>query len=350
MIFLSVGLPSRFAEWCDGTICALVQAALGPVDLVSANTFEEMGLAFMKSQAPHLVIGARQPTEELRVALSQMGRRFVVALDDPHAAFQNLVTRHGLEWKAAIRAAAGSCASLLRYEAVPGALMLRADREGRNPLATAIIIADWLNLEINLEDTEALLRDRPDPGLVAAQGEFDAWWATISGSDRALVDGALNGYVDYFSDARMGQLVWARDLFFIGDDPYAAADRVIDVSGPVRNLLFGPYMTLPSGEWEATIVLGVSKEAADLGYSVEILAGSRFACLARETIRPNSEGICEATIKFGVSETTDQPIEFRVANLQHAFGGRLALVHVALSPLVMKRSELPAELTMALGW
>jgi hypothetical protein len=351
MIFLSIGLPSRFAEWCDQVICALVEAATGRAELASGNTLEEIALALMKSQAPQLVIGARQPTDDLRTLLSQTGRHFVVSLDDPRAAFQNLATRHGLGSKDAIRATAGSCASIFSYEAMPEALVLRAEQEGRNPLEAATAIAHWLNIEINPAEIAALLNDRPDLNSLLLQGERGAWWTTIAATDRAVVDGALNGYIDHFSGgARMGHLVWARDLFFIGDDPYAAADRVIDVAGPVRNLLFGPYMTLPSGLWDATVVLAISKEAASVAYSVEILAGQNCICLGRETIHPHGEGICEATVDFAVRESTDQPISLRLANLSFAINGRLALLHVTVAPRLREHAAIPAEFTVALGW
>ena len=349
MILLSIGLPSRFAEWCDGIICALVRAAGGPFDLASGNTLEEIALAAIKSPASHLIIGARQPTDELRAALSRAGTRFVVALDDPHAAFRNLVTGHGLDWKAAVRAAAGSCAAMLSYVAMPGALVLRADQEGNDPIGTAMAIASWLRLSIRPADVGPLLQGQPHPNPLAVQDELDAWWDGIPASDRAAVDGALNSYVDYFRGAGMGQMIWARDLFFIGDDPHSAADGVIDLSGSVRNLLFGPYLTLPPGQWAATVVLAVSKDAADLSYSVEILAGAGCVCLGRGKIQPHGEGICEETVEFTIDESTDQPVALRVANSRYAFSGRLALVHVVVSPRLKPLPHVPAELTRALG-
>jgi len=349
MILVSIGLPSRFAEWCDDIVCALARAAGGPLDLASGNTLEEIALAAIRSPTPRLVIGARQPTDELRTALVQVDSRFVVALDDPHAAFRNLVTRHGLEWTAAVRAAAGSCAAILSYTAMPGALVLRADQEGNDPGGAAAAIAHWLDLAVSPADIAMLVEGQPCPSILSAQDRTDGWWDTISASDRAIVDGALNGYVDYFRDAGIGQMVWARDLFFIGDDPHMAASGVIEVGGPVRYLLFGPCMALPPGRWVATIVLAVSKEAANHSYSVEVLAGARFTFLARGVIQPRGEGLCELSIDFTVSESTDQPIEFRIANLQNAFGGRLALAHVALSPQVRARAEISAEITTALG-
>jgi hypothetical protein len=349
MILVSIGLPSRFAEWCDDIVCALVQRAGGPLDLASGNTLAEIALAAIRSPTPGLVIGVRQPTDELRTALSQARSRFVVTLDDPHAAFRNLVIRHGLEWTAAVRAAAGGCAAILSYTAMPGALVLRADQEGNDPGGAATAIAHWLDLAVNPADIAMLVEGQPCPSVLSAQDRTDGWWDTISASDRAIVDGALNSYVEYFRGAGIGHMIWGRDLFFVGDAPDTQANSVIDVSGPVRYLLFGPYMALPPGQWVATIVLAVSKEAANLSYSVEVLAGARFTFLARGVIQPRGQGLCELSVDFAVSESTDQPIEFRIANLQNAFGGRLALAHVALSPQVRARAEIPAEITTALG-
>jgi hypothetical protein len=232
---------------------------------------------------------------------------------------------------------------------MPGALVLRADQEGDDPGGVATTIAHWLRLAVSPGDIAALVEGQPCPSVLSAQDRTDGWWDTISASDRAIVDGALNGYVDYFRGAGIGQMVWARDLFFIGDDPQMAASGVIEVGGPVRNLVFGPYVTLPPGLWAATVVLAVSKDAADLSYSVEILAGAGCVCLGQGTIQPRGEGVCEVTIEFPVAESTDQPIALRVANLRNAFSGRLALAHVAVSPRLKPRTEIPAELTTALG-
>ena len=110
----------------------------------------------------------------------------------------------------------------------------------------------------------------------------------------------LNGYGDYFHGAGIGQMVWARDLFFVGDDPHISASGVVEVGGPVR-LVFGPYMALPPGHWAATIVLAVSKVAADLTIASKSLAGARLTCLGRGP-SPRGEGVCEVTIDFPVPE------------------------------------------------
>jgi hypothetical protein len=348
MIFLSIGLPSRFAEWCDGVICTIVHTAIGSFHVESGNTLDEIARAVLKSRAPRLVIGARQPSEDLRVALAEMGTRFVLALDDPYAAFYNLVARHGLEWKTAIRATASSCALTLGYQAMPGALVVHASREGLEPIATARMIARWFNIDLDNPAIATAVRGS-DPDFVSARQEFQAWWSRISTSDRAVVDGALGGYIEQTDTGRMGQITWARDLFSIGDEPDTAADRAIEISGPIRNLLFGPYITLPCGHWHITAVLAVSHQGIDMPFSMEVLAGPSCICLARGMAEPRTEGIAEISAEFIVSECTAQPISVRVANLRPARIGRLALGHVTLTPRPKPATEIPAELRAALG-
>jgi hypothetical protein len=348
MIFLAIGLPSRFAGWCDDVICALARTAIGSFEIASANTLDEIALVAIRSNAPHLVVGARQPSDRLRDVLAATGKRFILVLDDPYAAFFNLVARHGLEWKTAIRATASSCASMLGFEALPGALVLRADREGRDRMMAAAAIAEWLDLAANPAAIAAAVQDLPNPTAVSARKEMEAWWKGISSGDRAIVDGALAGYNEQARSGKLGHFIWARDLFFIGDTPHAAADRAIDISGPVRNLVFGPYIALPIGQWQVTVVLAVSKQGTDLPYSVEVLAGPACDFLARGVAAPRPEGIAEITAEFAISELTAQPISVRVANLRPVMTGRLALAHVTLTPRLKPPTDIPTELRIAL--
>ncbi len=346
---MSLGLESPFAEWCDRVICLLVEKNAGACDCFSGNTPEEVALAAMRGRARGLVIAARQPSPALRSNLAQSGRRFIAALDDPRAALHNLVIRRDVEWKAAIRNTAGSCATMLSCAALPGALVLRAERTVDRPAAAVAAIAEWLKIEAPAQDIAALLASMPDANALLSGCEWEAWWAGLPECDMRLAEGALGGYIEYFREAEIGMMVWGRELFFTGDAPDLAADFAVDVAGPVRYLLFGPYIALPPGSWDATIAIVASREAANLEYGIEILAGSRFQCLARGKVRPIREGLCELHLQFEISPATDQPIEVRIANTQPAAGGRLALGHIVLVPLVRTPAEIPAEISKALG-
>jgi hypothetical protein len=349
MIFFSIGLPSRFAEWCDLLASRLTKAALGASDLVSANNLEEIGLAAVKSQGEHLVISARHLTADLQGALAATACGFIIALDDPRAALQNLVVGNGIEWTAATRATATSCASMLAYALMPRALVLRANQDGRDPVATAGAIARCFGFELDGAEIASCAASLPQCDADAPGTGADPWWDDADPSHREIASGALTGYADHFSGHGLSEIIWRRELFFVNDDPPQPANRVVDLAGEIRNLLFGPYIALPPGGWNGTVNFAVSKEAAGMNFGIEVLAGPRCAILAQTTIAPDDQGLCRAMLTFTVENSTDQPISFRIANLQPASSGRLALGQVELSLQTAARAAIPVELSTALG-
>jgi len=349
MIFFCTGLPSPLVEWCDALIARLAQCTIGPAEVVSANTLEELALVLIKSRASHLVIASRLPSDGLRRAIAENGNPLIVALDDPRAALQNLVTRHGLDPVAATRAVAGSCASVLDYSVAGNALVLRAEQDGRDPVGTAKAIAQHFGFDLGQVEIAHSVDALAEIGISPMPGDSTTWWDCFEGSNREIVDGALEGYIDYFAGRGLSKIVWARDLFFVGDDPYQPATRLIDITGRIRNLLFGPYIILPPGSWVATVVLGFSKEAADITYGIEFIAGPRCVSLCRTSIRPDGNRIFQATVVFTIEGSTDQPISLRISNERAAFDGHLVLGSVTLTLHATGHAEIPHELQTALG-
>jgi hypothetical protein len=349
MIFFSIGLPSPLVEWCDAIIARLVQSVAGSAELVGANTLEELGRAVIRSGASHFVVGSRLPNDGLRAALADYKGRFVVALDDPRAAYQNLVMRHGLQPVDATRAVAGSCASLLNYDTMENAFVLRARRDGADPFSMAEAIARHLDLAVDPGGVARCVEALIQSGITPILSNIDPWLDHMEGPEREIVSGALDGYVEHFAGRGLGKIVWTRDLFVVGDHPDQPANRPIDVTGRVRNLLFGPYMVLPPGNWLADVVLGFSKEAAEMSYGIEFIAGRRCVSLCRTTIQPDGDRVFATTVSFAIDEATDQPISLRISNERAAFDGRLALGSVTLMRQANKRPEIPQALQTALG-
>jgi hypothetical protein len=349
MLFYSIGLPSRFAEWCDLVVLRLAQRVLGSVDLVSGNTLDEVGLAVVGSRCDHLVIGARQPVGSLRAALTAAGYPFVVALHEPCIALQNLVTRHGLDVVTATRAAATSCATMVAYAQAPSACLLRASEQSRDPISTAAAIADCFGVAITRAEIGEIVASLADPGGNARDDCTQQWWEDLAPPLRRMAAGALNGYADPLGKGGLGELRWTGDLFFLGDDPSRPACGAIELAGGIRNLLFGPYIALPVGNWGATVTLAISKEAIGVDFGIEVIAGPACTRLAYTTEAPDQEGVCRAALIFDVGPETAQPICLRVANMRFCWAGRLALVDIRLTPYRSADVEISAEIAAALG-
>ena len=185
MVFISVVLPSRFGEWCNAVVARLVERALGPVESVGADTIEQFALAVMRTERPYIVVGSCQTVGRLWSALAAGERSFVLALDDPRIALQNLVLRHGNDFVESTRIVAKSCASVLSSISLPRALVLHAEQAEKDPVSTASAIARHLKLNIDEAEIAQIVTPLADLILGRWRQEAKLWWDGLEGLRRA---------------------------------------------------------------------------------------------------------------------------------------------------------------------
>jgi hypothetical protein len=213
MVFLfSVGLPSRFAEWCDRVITCLAERGLGEVALVRSDAPDALASTLIRIAAPHFVVSSRQPGYWLRRLLEETGQPLVLVLDDPRHTVANLMATAQLECAQAIRIAASSFAAVTQCLPFPGALVLLASRDAAEPTATAAAIARHLGLEASQPEVEDIVAGLAQNGLTS-QADPD-WLRNVSEQQIASIDGALSAYIEKFKGQPRRDIVWRRDLFF----------------------------------------------------------------------------------------------------------------------------------------
>src|SRR6516162_9131532 len=163
MLYFVIGLPGRFTEWCDAATGEIVRRALGPTELLRADTLEEISLWMMRTGASRGVVASRQPGGRLRSALIEASRAFLVVVEDPRTALAEAVQRRPNDVAAAAQLVASSCAGIAHYVSSPGALALFRDRDGGDPGNMARAIARHLTLDISDSELTELVN-----GLAAA--------------------------------------------------------------------------------------------------------------------------------------------------------------------------------------
>jgi hypothetical protein len=235
---------------------------------------------------------------------------------------------------------------MLGYSSFPGALVLTAGNGGQNPVSIATAIARHLELQVCESEVEKIISTLKDEGIVPGRSLDSAWWDSLAEREQALVNGALGAYVDHFAGGDLTNITWERELFFIGDQPNETATRPIDVTGRARCLIYGPYIMLPPGSWSVSVLLGFSKEAAERGYVVEIVAGTH---LSRVNLRPEGGGVFEANLALSIEASIDHPVEVRLFSEQASFDGKLAIGQVTLRRQLTMRPENRSEFASALG-
>ena len=243
MLFFVIGLPGRFAEWCESATARLAQHACGAAEPINADTLEEITDGLLRGGAAHGVVAARRPGGRVRRALIEAGRPFIVVLDDPWSSLAHLVARQGMAMAPATQLVASSCASVISFGAAPGALMLRA--EDGDPQSLAAAIAEHLQLGIHSGEIAELVRTIEPGGAIPDPGDAARWRDGLDPGERAIADGALSPYLGYSPGGALGPITWAAELFFAGDRPGVRATGGVDITGRARCLLRGPRIMLP---------------------------------------------------------------------------------------------------------
>lgn len=336
MVFFIVGNPSRFAEWCVSLTGKIVEHALGSVQVVGADSVDGVGEAVIKATAPHLVFASYYPVGRLRAALAEGTARFAVALEDPRRAVGDMVAQHGGDFLfEATRMVAKSSAALNGWDAVPGSLVLHGATCRAAPLIAAAAISRHLGLPASDEDLASVVDAVADAGCSLDANADGEWWERLDDTAREAVNGAVEPYAAHFSGGQLGPILWQRELFYINEEPVTEpytvpATRPMDITGRARILIYGPGLFLPAGGWTAAVSLGLSREATEMSYMVEVFNGAQ---LAQTRIVPQGgERFVEVVLNFSVDDSFDPQrlIQIRIWNERAAFDGRIAIGQVKL--------------------
>lgn len=352
LLLFSIGLPGRFAEWCDDTIARLASSSsdTGTVvrtcpraaDLVRYEPFspplEDAALALIAGQASHTVMAVRQPDSQLRAALAETNAPFVVSLDSPRHAAVDLLADTAAEPRLVTRAVANSCASAIRFPQLPGAMLLQPQAVRDNAADCVLALARHFGFTPSDVAIAAAVAAFPASRAKLCDGG-DYWPEAIPEPARPAMRGAFAGYEDCFAGHGLGQIVWDRDLF-IANDPRKQATDVLDLSGGARILIFGPYIHLPPSPWTAKVRLAVSPEAAGHVLMIEAYSGRQ---LAAATLQPHAGGIFTTDLSFSLGEPSAEGLEIRVTVTEDNAKGQLAFGQVLLTPMGVREPEVATE-------
>jgi hypothetical protein len=345
MFLFCVSLPGRFGTWCDAVIARLAQATLGSVYSTGANTAGELAVELIKSDSDHVYVGSRHPGRWLREILAVGDRNFVVALEDPRRVASDLITAHHLPLAEASRLAASSCASIIRFAALPRARVVTAESATADPVAAAEAMARHLDLRIDRPTIARLVADLAAAGVTPEDVPATADTSALPEHSTATIEGALGPYAERFGGGGFTPIIWTRHLFL--EESHRPASHPIDLAGDPRYLIYGPYISLLPGSWLAELVLGFSEDAVDMSYRIEVWAGPQQLAILQ--VQPAAAGLQRININFMLEESNDNLVEIRVANERAAQGGRLVLGQATLSQVKDISSAVADTLTAELG-
>jgi hypothetical protein len=344
MLMFLVGLPNQFTQWCEVVIAKLGERTSESLLCSSAGSSEELLQAMIQHPSQLTFVSQRQPGSWLHRIIAASSGRCVVALTDPRACVAELVAGPGSNLIEIVCGVANSCAALTSYLSLPGALVLHAEEHSLDPVATARRIADHWQLPSADEDILAVLGAVPplDYSAVGAVG----WEHYFDASELAVVNGALSAYAGYFTGAPLGDLVWAPNLFIVGDT-HQRLNGPVDITGRSRCLIYGPYIRLPPGRWTADVVVACAELGGNKDFTVDVAAAT--IKLHEVSITVIDQGGVHTSLPFVLDQANESTVEVRVIINHAAFEGRLALGAVTLRPQHGAPKELLELFTNASG-
>jgi hypothetical protein len=326
MLIFLVGLPNQFTQWCEALIAKLVERTSESLLCSSAGSSEELLQAIIQHPSQHIFVSQRQPGNWLYRILAAANGQCVVALTDSRSCVAELVVGPNDNLVETVCSVANSCATLTSYLSLPGVLILRAEEHSLDPVVTARRIAVHLQLPSADEDIKAVL-DTVSP-LDHSAVRTAGWEHHIDASKIAMINGALAGYAEHFTGAPLGNLIWAPNLFIVGNS-HQRLTGPIDITGRSRCLIYGPYIRLPSGRWNADVAVAFTDLGGSKDFIIDVVTTIQLNSISINVV---NQGGVQTSLPFALDPANESAVEVRVSNIQAAFEGRLALGAVTLRP------------------
>jgi hypothetical protein len=329
VIIFTGGLPGPVQALSLAIIRGLISRCLSPSLIeIASDTLDPILPALLETRAHHAVVCTHIPSVELRMEIVKSGSPLLICEDEPGWTVFDLTRNPEINFIHAVRIVANVVASVFDVS-FPGVLAIRPE-DFRRPHETFRRFAAWLGLQPSDDDLRLLAKDPVIEALIASfpTRVRSGWEPSFSDTEQKVIRGATDAYLPKAEGAVLGEIVWRRELFLMGDDATQAPLQALDVTGRARLIIYGPYVRLPPGSWLGRLYIGFSASAVGLRFDIEARAGPLQLILT--SIEPKTEGVFEIFLRFNVPSTND-PVEVRLFSSTAAFDGKLALGHVVLS-------------------
>lgn len=297
----------------------------------------------LSADSPAVVTSSR-PDNLVRAALLGSGRRYVLSAAPPLSSIEHLV-RHGAPPLDATRGVLGDLAALFSLADRSGDGLVTQQGVAEDAPGTIGRIARHLELGCSRQDAESIA-EAIASDLVVSNSE-PSTFSGIDREDQAAVVGAADGLSAALSDGRYERLVTTR-RFFTETATGGAPLEPIDATGRNRLLIYGPFVSLPAGDWTARCVYSFSPGLIGTPMTVDVIhfVGG-FTELARTSFVVTSAGRFDVDVRFVLTEPS-AVLEIRLFSDKAIFDGTISLGYVEFrrTPEAGSSSARESTLTM----
>jgi hypothetical protein len=255
MLISVFAAPTAYSEWINLAIGHLLDCKYGAHYRIFANTLNDLRAAWDRRDGRAVLLTTDWPDHELSRFLIDAGLPFVAVVDEP---LQIVLARFPhMDLVEAIRVATGHLTTLspafqhnrlikidTRFLSEPLEKLLSALSSDLFGEADHGVLED-AKARMTPNDPDILVQDLVDR-YHGFKRDVDVLVRTLTTEQKAAAMSIAESYGPLLKDGTLQRVEWPLELFHFSTPGYKLVGRA-------RTIVSGPFLSLPSGTWRATV-------------------------------------------------------------------------------------------------
>lgn len=326
------GVSTPFAYWGFHLVLEIVHAAAGETLHLHIANFQQLRDRVGERSGGSLVVTSDFPDQDLFDFLLRSALPVIAFGDDVDEMIDWTAHSRRMSTENAVRFCCNITCVLAPAFLAPKALILRPDNSVR-ALVAAIVAHLCPTADEGLAASlyETLVRDgkiSPDgPANWRVNADPSVTGPPSADPERtADMKTAMTNYADVFSGHFPSEVMWPVSLFTCPD--IASWREPIDLTGPARAVMYGPYLHLPPGEWIARVEFEIDEAVSGVEAATDVFISE---VLVEKVFLMPAKGIFAYELSFAVADPR-HAVEIRLFTKRSAIEGRLLVRSVTVRP------------------
>lgn len=316
MILGVFGIPSSLTHYGANLMRSLMERTFGECELLVTGTIEEVKNSFLNRKLASAIFFNEYPAPPLIALLAEEKVPLMVFLDNFNSTVHALIEEKHLAPVEAARIASISFSALEETVMISQVLIIRND-------------VDKSNLPNIIREAARALRLSVDVQLIVPAGPLTetptAEITYFEPKTLQLLQSLSPGYDAILERKLITEVTWPAGILLDADKRTLLADQPIELVGPARFLVYGPYFGLPRGKWIAEPLFDVYENASGNAVVIDLVADGKPIVAGKFSLP--KEGAFACDLPFEVLQP-NQTLEIRFLLEEGAIEGRFVLREV----------------------